>query len=151
MATEAQAAEDKGATRAEYQVALEGARAALLTMRQKRDDPTTSETMRALYRAESERLEAQVLEMEQALEEYLSPEKLAERETAREQVCGKAVMTLLRGGDVSATAWLQRVKRFGGNDRVWLFEDAELEADGYEQFTTPESGTAWRWKKTPGY
>ena len=28
----------------------------------------------------------------------------------------------------------------------WVFEDAELEADGYERFTTPRGATAWRKK-----
>ena len=146
MASDEKTADDKSATRAEYQVALEAAKAALETMKEKRDDPATSEDMRALYRAESERLEAQIKEMEDALEDYLSPEKLAERETAREQAWGKEMMNAFREGFPPAASWLERIRSNVG-DRAWLFEDAELEADGYEKFTTPEGKTAWRKKK----
>jgi len=139
-----------GATRAEYQVALEAARAALQAMEEKRDALPASSQMRALYQAEITRLETQILEMEQALADYHSPEKLDEREKARDQTWGDAMGIEFRAGNSAAATWLKTVRKHAG-DRAWLFEDAELEADGYEQFTTPENKAAWRLKKTPDY
>ena len=146
MATEDTAAETEGATRAEYQVALEGAKAALMSMEKKRDDPATPLAMRALYHAEIERLEAQIKEMVDALEDYLSPEKFKERETAREQTCGKVLMDTVREGNETTTSVVNFVRKRAG-DRAWLFEEAELEADGYEKFATPEGKTVWRQKQ----
>ena len=101
--------------------------------------------MRALYQTEVTRLEAEIADREKALEEYNSPEKLAEREKGREQTWGKEMMNAFREGYSPASTWLDRVKNSAG-DQAWLFEEAELEADGYEKFTTPEGTTAWRKK-----
>ena len=142
MATEEKAA-DKSATRAEYQVALESAKAALQAMEKKHVDPASSEAMRALYLAEITRLDAQIAAMENALEDYNSPEKFKERETAREQAWGKATMSDLRTGSTSMATWLNWVRKHAG-DKAWLFEEVELEADGYEKFTAPDGTTTWR-------
>ena len=101
--------------------------------------------MRTLYLAEITRLDAQIAAMENALKDYNSPEKLAERETAREQAWGKEMMTEFGNGDTAATSWLSSVRKHAG-DRAWLFEEAELEADGYQKFTAPDGKTAWRLK-----
>ena len=114
-------------------------------MKEKRNDPATSEAMRKLYQAESERLGKQIAEMDQALEEYHSPEKLTERETAREQAWGKVAMDDFRNGDAIAATWLSLLRSRAG-DSAWLFEEAELEADGYERFTTDQGESVWRRK-----
>ena len=146
MATEEKAAEDKSATRAEYQVALESAKAALQAMEKKHVDPASSEAMRALYLAEITRLDAQIAAMENALEDYNSPEKFKERETARERWVGKHIMNTVRQGGRDAgpaSSWFTGAKQLAGKED-WLLDPAELEADGYEKFTTPDGKTAWR-------
>ena len=54
-------------------------------------------------------------------------------------------MSDVRTGGTGVATWLDWVRKHAG-DKAWLFEEAELEADGYEKFTAPDGTTAWRLK-----
>ena len=58
---------------------------------------------------------------------------------------GDAMGIEFRAGYPSASSSLDTVRKHAG-DWIWLFEETELEADGYERYTTLEGKAAWRKK-----
>ena len=75
-----------------------------------------------------------------------------EREQARDQVMGAAVMSLLRSGEelgLSLSTWMNAFRDAAKDvepDRAWLLDDDALTDDGYETFKHGDR-VAWRLRR----